>query len=380
MPKQDRYKRIKHLDELLQRRSGYTYEQLANKLNVKKTSIKNYMRGYDGEGIVNGQCWSNYMLEKYDHLIGNWEGIFEGFKSSREGDNQSRATKWRYKINGFSIFDDELTMDRIDSILPFLELTSQIDGLSDMFEETTDLLLDLIESKNHTHIQENVKRIRNSKPTIKMGIQLILNELNNDIFKNDHLKIIRKAIVEKKALQIKYKKFQDPELNHIIIHPYLITESSKRWYVICLVSNILEKSNNAFKDRIGKINALGLERIHEIKETENTIYTPTQINIIKILNRAIGVSIESYENPKKENLVLKIDEDLVKYFKTKPLLPEISEKIEGNIFTYRDIHITTELINLIFSYSNKIEVLSPNSIREKIKQKIEKMREKYLLN
>lgn len=380
MPKQDRYKRIKHLDKLLQNRSGYSYEQLANKLNVKKTSIKNYMRGYDGDGIVNGQCWSDFMLEKYDHLIGNWESIFEGFKSSREGDNQPRATRWRYKINGFSIFDDELTMDRIDSILPFLELTSQIDGLNDMFEETTDLLLDLIESKKHWHILEDIKRIRNSKPTIKMGIQLILNELNNDIFKNDYLKIIRKSIVEKKALQIKYKKFQDPHLNNIIIHPYLITESSKRWYVICLVSNVLDENNIAFKDRIGKINSLGLERIHEIKEAKSTIYKTTKINIIKTLNSAIGVSIENYENPKKENLVLKIDEDLVKYFKTKPLFPEISEKIEGNIFTYKDIHVTTELVNLIFSYSNKIEVISPNSIREKIKKKIEKMRKKYILN
>ena len=381
MAKKDRYEKIKQLDELLQGRSGYTYNQLADKLGVKKTSIKNYMYGYDGDGIAKGQCWSEHMREKYDHLMGNKEAIFEGFKSPKEGDNEPGATKWRYRIDGFSIFDDELTMDRIDSILPFLELSYQIDGLSDMFEETTELLLDLIASKPNKNIQDQVKKIRNSKPTIKMDVQLILNEKYDDIFKNDNIKTIRNAIIQKQPLQIKYKTFQEEKENNIIIHPYLITESSKRWYVICLVSKTLEE-DSVFKDkdRIGIINVIGLERITDVKIADKTSYEPTQINIINVLNRSIGVSIGSYENPKKENLVLKVEEDFIKYFESKPLFPDASLKIEEDIFTYKDIYISRELENVIFSYSNKIEVISPTSLREKMKEKIKKMKEKYEIN
>ena len=152
MPKKDRYQRIKKLDSLLKERTGYTYNQLAEKLSLKRTAVKNYMRGYDGEGIVNGECWSDYMLEEHDNLLGDFDAIFEGFKSSREGDTEPKATKWRYKKEGFSIFDDKLTGERIDSILPFLEISRQIDGMSDIFEETTDLLLDLIaEKKRHNY-------------------------------------------------------------------------------------------------------------------------------------------------------------------------------------------------------------------------------------
>ena len=77
---------------------------------------------------------------------------------------------------------------------------------------------------------------------------------------------------------------------------------------------------------------------------------------------------------------MKVENDLIKYFTTKPLFPDSVCKIEDNIFTYKDIHITTELENLIFSFNYKIEVLEPKNFRNKIREKIKKMKEKYYNN
>jgi len=362
MPKLDTTERLRTLNTLMQESQGHTMYQLAEKIGVSSiTTIKNFFgsKNGDSDGIRHGKFWTDSMVDKFDP--DKDEVIIE--------ERHGRKIKYRF-IDGFTLFDDDLPNNVIESILPFLEHTNQIHGLDNAFSDTIDAMLDIIKKQKNGKYKKECEKIINSEKTMKLSLQEVFN---SGLSLEEQIPILRNSISRKQVIEIDYKTFKG-EKSTLIIHPYLLVESNSRWYIICFLEKLEE--GDFEQNRIGRINTIPIDRIKDVRMSDKHDFINCSINILERLERTIGVSILHWENPISYNLEIEVSDFLLKYFESKPLIIELQTQ-KGNKFTYKGAIETIELIAKLRSYGSSIKVLSPSSLVDKIKSDLTKSIEKY---
>lgn len=391
--------RLKKLDECLQSSVGYTLEDLREKLCNEYTGAKcaidtiRKLMGYENgetEGIRHGKYWPKYLIEKYNIHLKN-ESIIEKFEDI--GTNLkpgTRRKKFRYAERDFSLFNNELTQYIIDSTKPMLRKLNQIHGISNIYINELEELSDVINRQRGGSYQDEIEKIESGRKIIRSDALEVysLGQDNKEIIdKKNYTPDIYKAINDKVVLKITYKPPNIKPTN-IICHPYLIAESNDRWYLMAYVEEALEKESVFITNgRIGRINLLETKRIiDEPKNLKNEYKEKIQLDELhNILDDTVGVRLfsnddyhNSWEQPKREELKLELDEKLVFYFTTKPLIGGREEKInEKNIYTRPNTIFTNELKQKILSYGKQIKVIKPTWLKKQIGNEIEEMTKNY---
>ena len=89
----------------------------------------------------------------------------------------------------------------------------------------------------------------------------------------------------------------------------------------------------------------------------------------------IGVSIPKNENPQK--VQIKINEQLAPYIFSKPI--HGSQKVidRENLIIEIEVFINYELMSVIMSYGDGLEILKPIELRTQLKEKFENILSKY---
>ena len=101
----------------------------------------------------------------------------------------------------------------------------------------------------------------------------------------------------------------------------------------------------------------------------------TDIDFIEYFEDIIGVTIQ---NEIVSDIVLKVDKTLIPYITTKPLHGSQKIKETGNNFeVYLKLIPNYELETLILSFGEKMQVLEPVILVEKVKERINKMKNNY---
>ena len=366
--KKDREEKFRIIDNLLQLNRGYTIREMMDELNVTSTTTIKSLLGFKNgtnKGIRNGERWPDYLLEKYDP---DKLDILKEVKNSTTGE-----IRYSYSKSDFSLFKDELEHHVIESLLPILEHLNQMEGVNDLYIDQLFDIYDVLERQRDGAYKNRIEELQSQEKIIKSESKKIFT-LEDDFVNPNFIGIICSAIHNKQALQIKYKSFNDG-VSKIICHPYKMAQSQNRWYLICLVNSSLDKENEfTINKRIGKINNLPTERIQSIDITESE-YINSKIDIFKYLDKTIGVSID-WQNPEIFDLKIQVNDNLVKYFETNPLI-NLGSTNKGNVFTYNKVIKSLELKNKILSYGSNIKILEPISFKEEIKKEIEKMNSIY---
>ena len=367
--------KLKRLDDLLQSRSGYTINELQEELGgVAKDTVRK-MLGYKNgkiKGIRHGVDWPSYLLEQYENYLFDENDITD--ECMIEEFSVQGKKKFRYLKDDFSIFNDELHSSVIENLLPMLERLHQIEGLSSYYIDDLEKIYEVIERQKDGKYKGRVSDIEKGNKIILTESKKVLNIKGyND---EELIPVLCTAISKKQALEITYI---DPDDNQstIVAHPYLIVESSHRWYLLFHLSNVIEEDSNFVKNnRINMINTIGIKRIQKAKIIDIE-YIESSVDIMKTLDQTIGVSIESWEKPKKVKLVLEIIGNTF-YFKTKPFIGTgANSSIDGNIYTNEAVIISKELVSKILSLGNKVKVIEPNELKIEIKNILQKSIENY---
>ena len=86
-----------------------------------------------------------------------------------------------------------------------------------------------------------------------------------------------------------------------------------------------------------------------------------------------------HSDEEREKVLLKIDINSWPYIKSKPLhgSQKVIDKTESDVTVELDVQINHELIALLFSYMNAIEVLQPTVLRDRFKNISEAIYKKY---
>jgi predicted DNA-binding transcriptional regulator YafY len=182
---------------------------------------------------------------------------------------------------------------------------------------------------------------------------------------NEFLPDLLEAIRNSLVVTFDYASFITGKSKNRSVVPLLLKEYRNRWYLVSY-----DKSKN-------DIITYGLDRLSNLQITEENAQKPIDFNSENYFKYAVGITANNKSLP--ETVLFKADNVAAKYIDSQPF--HFSQKLvkEGKNRTSFELKvmISEELIRSILSYGGEIEVLSPHSLREILKNRLKSMIENY---
>lgn len=309
------------LDDLIERCSQSLYEFEGREVNVSKRTIQ-----LDIQIMRSDKLGYNAPIEVYNKKY------------------------YRYADSDYTITDIPLNESDMRVLSETMAMLKQFQDFS-LFGEFQGIF---------NKLEDRVYTEKNNRPSI---IHLDKNEGLKGL---KYLDELYQAILKEVVIIITYKSFKARHPKVFVFHPYLLKEYNNRWFVI------------------GKPHAeeqlltLALDRIISIDYNFNLTYQKRMLDADIYYKDTIGVTVMDEEHI--QSIHLKVDKSNAPYVLTKPFhsSQKIIEKHKNGSVTFEiSVHINFELERLILGFGETIEVLSPTSLRQRIRQKLKKALAKY---
>lgn len=270
----------------------------------------------------------------------------QGWSVQLERKKIGKKVAYKYSDINFSINNQPLNETEVNQMKSALMILSRFTG-----------------APQFDWIKEIIPAIENKLGIIGSEKEVISFDTNIDIKGLDFLTPIYNAIVNKKVLSIDYKTFNDESFK-LIFHPYYLKQYNNRWFVFGLNQ----------KEDVSTWN-LSLDRIINVQENSET-YNQDEIDWDDYFYDIIGVS-KPFESEVVE-IKLNFDKGTAPYVITKPIHPsQRIKEVEGGIEVRINVIPNYELESLILSFGEKVTVVSPLYLKEKIESRLIKAFENY---
>ncbi len=317
------------IDRCLQDRDGYSTKEIFDKCNDALETR--------GEPPITAL---NTIRNDILAIENRWGIVVEEVRSGRE-------IRYRYKDPKFSIYNSPFTEEEITQFYKSASLLRRFEGMPG-FEWVEEMI---------AHLRTTVSA--NPEPVIGF-------DENKDLWGKGFFTPLFKAITSKKAIKITYKSFKSGKTIVETIHPYYLKEYNQRWFMFAL------------NDKYKTISNYALDRIESIERSSIKFIPNKEIDFAHYFDNVVGVSV----NPKKDVQIVSIwvDKEQLLYVLSKPLHKTqdvIEEREDGSAVIQIKVIPNFELMQLLLSYGDYIEVLSPEPLREEIYGRIKKNLENY---
>lgn len=317
------------IDRCLQSRRGYSTQEIFDRCNDALERR--------GELTISAL---NTIRNDILSIENRWHIVVEQIRSGRE-------IRYRYEDPHFSIFNTPLNEEEIAQLTQSVSMLRRFEGMPG-FEWVEEM---------SAHLQETVS----ARPEPVIGF-----DENKELKGMSFFTPLFKVISEKKAIKIKYYTYRNDKVIEGIIHPYYLKEYNQRWFLFAL--------NDEYKN----ISIYALDRIEAMGKTSAKFIPNTRIDFSHYFDNIVGVSVKSDEIP--QTVKIWVDKEQLPYTLSKPLHKSqtvIEENEDGSAIITIDVIPNFELEQLLLSFGERFEVLSPASLREIISARIEKNIEKY---
>ena len=258
-----------------------------------------------------------------------------------------RQTTYQYEDPNFSIFSTELSEDDLLHLSQALDILKRFDGMPE-----ADWVSEL--SARLNLCMSNHKEVRAA-----VGFESSIYNKGME-----HFTPLFNAIRKKTTVELRYQSFKMQEPQTLIVHPYYLKQYNNRWFLFCCNGDYTNLSNYP------------LDRILSVK-LAHVPYRDTDIDFDEYFSNMIGVSRRNGQEP--EDVVLRFPKDQYKYVATKPW--HVSQKIvdENNSTISLQLHVVLnyELEQKILSFGQYVEVISPMTLRERIKDRLSQSLQQY---
>lgn len=169
-----------------------------------------------------------------------------------------------------------------------------------------------------------------------------------------YLEFFLTAIKQHREISFEHYSFQKNITTKRLLKPYLLKEFASRWYIVGKQDGIKEFRN------------FGIDRVSNVKLTENTFIPDSEIEINYLYKDVIGMV---YSENTKQKVVLSFQSEQGKYIRTLPLHRSQAILIdnENELRVSLDIIPNKSLTERILMYGNSVKVIEPDNLVEEIK-------------
>jgi len=184
----------------------------------------------------------------------------------------------------------------------------------------------------------------------------------------EHLYGLLHAIRNQYQISFTYQKYWEEEITHRIAEPYTLKEFKNRWYL--LAKDLKNKTVRIF----------GLDRISDLEITRRPFQTPNLFDANKYYENCFGI-VAPEPGQKTEEIILSFGQVQWKYFKSLPLhesqqlISDTTEEVEIRLKLY----ITYDLVFELVQYAERIKVIQPQELIEKIRDAHRAAAEQYAI-
>lgn len=258
---------------------------------------------------------------------------------------------YTYEDEDYSITDTPLTEQDLKVMSEAVEVLRQFKGFS-YFSEMGDI----------------VSRLEDHVTSAKMKTIPVIDFEKNESLKGlNYLDVIYNAIVNKQALDMKYRSFKARSASSFIFYPYLLKEYRNRWFVF------------GVKRGTPMLMNLALDRIHSLEVAEKEQYREnTWFDPLTFFDDIVGVT--KNVGSKVETVRFWVNAQNAPYVETKPFhksqkLVETQE--DGSMIFELEVVINQELQREFFGFVDTIKVLAPQSLVDFMGYKFRMAKELY---
>lgn len=176
------------------------------------------------------------------------------------------------------------------------------------------------------------------------------------------------AIKRKEALVITYQVYGKQRKNHTV-SPYMIKEYRNRFYLVAR-EHLIQNDNEL-------IFCFGMDRIKSVAKAKEPFLVTLGFTPKDFFKHSFGISRDLLKEPM--TLVLKFSNLIAPYILSKPLHPsqQIVEQTEAYLTVSIVVFESFELNMAILGYGSRVEVLSPKSYIDYLKNEINGMNQIY---
>jgi predicted DNA-binding transcriptional regulator YafY len=258
-----------------------------------------------------------------------------------------RQTTYQYEDPNFSIFSTELSEDDILHLGQALDILRRFDGMP--------------EADWISELGARFNLCMNNRKEVRAAVGFESAIYNKGM---EHFTPLFNAIRKKTTVELRYQSFKMQEPQTLIVHPYYLKQYNNRWFLFCCNGDHTNLSNYP------------LDRILSVK-LAHVPYRETHIDFDEYFSDMIGVSRRNEQNP--ENVVLRFPKDQYKYVATKPWHGSQKVVDENDCTITMQFHVVLnyELEQKILSFGQYVDVISPVSLRERIKERLSQSLQQY---
>lgn len=339
--------RYRFLDELLSSRvSYYTREELWNKVNERLLSP------------VSKRCIEKDLIDIQEEWGVDYDEIIDEYGKRRI----------HYADKSFSIFNKELTEEERTLLKSALDTLGQFDGLPN-FEWLEAMRLKL--SKGGRSAMSAGEFEDDGNKIIEFG--------SNHYLKNSNMIAgLFQHIASKQVILIEYLPYHLETAITEVVSPYRLKQYNNRWYLLCC------------RMSDGRFSNYALDRLVSYETVEGVEYMTCPIEIDEHFDDIIGVTFIQDEPLQK--VIFAGSPREIQFIITKPLhwtqkRPTEDEQLELHqqypnvphdwIFLTIECKWNFELVTMLYSFGERIIVLSPDKVVDDIKNKLSKMMNLY---
>lgn len=284
--------------------------------------------------LQNGKATAPELAQKFEVSI---RTIYRDIDSISSAGIPIYATQG--KGGGISILND-YTLDK--SLLSEQEQEQMLTALQGMIATT---------EKNSDELLTKLSGLFQIKST--NWIEVDFSDWAHRTPQQDTFKIIKEAIFQKRTISFCYfsGKGNKEKRN---VRPIRLVFKSKSWYLYSFC--LLRKDYRFFK----------LTRIKELEmlsETFTQDFTPTKIEKQIQVEKTVAVKLKF-----DRQAAFRVYDEFT---------DDITEDSQGNLYVQVDLPDNEVLYSYVMSFSDSVEVIKPQSIREQMKKRLQKMQEKY---
>ncbi|MCG9880039.1 MAG: WYL domain-containing protein [Bacteroidia bacterium] len=320
------------------------------------------------------KCFSNYgrkffiedLILACNKAIYDFAGIEEGVKRRQVFDDitfmeseqgwsiplerfkEGRKVFYRYSDKSFSIRNIGINHAEAEQLKETLAILTRFQGMP-QFEWLEEMRI---------RLEDTFKLKGNIQSTVGFEQNPFLKGLN-------HFTGIFNAIQHEIALKLSYQSYRQETPIQVIFHPWYLKQYNNRWFLFGL--------NHEYSS----ITNFALDRIIEFEESKTTYLKNANVNFDEYFEDVIGVTVQ--KNVSTEKVLIKLSKEIWPYIESKPLhgSQKIKSKTDKDVIIELNVQINYELIALLFSHMDALEVLEPEILREKFKSLSQAVYNKY---